>query len=125
MAYFSTPPSLSLSASLDVVSSGDGLVRQDSLLTGSHHGVLLEAYCRIGEPDALQGAAVVCSADSSARLTIYEQEGQWARALGWFVLWNLDGRLHCFCLGSYDLQLQSSATGCRASVVEVCLMWFL
>ena len=87
MAYFSTPPSLSLSSSsLDVVSSGGRLLRQDSLLMGSHHGVLLEAYSQIGEPDALQGAAVVCSADSRVRLKIYEQEGQWARALGRYIV---------------------------------------
>jgi ataxia telangiectasia mutated family protein len=102
VAYFSTPSSMSLSSSsLDVVSSGGGLLRRDSLLTGSHHSVLLEAYSQIGEPEALQGAAVVCSSDSSIQLKIYEQEGQWERALG-----------------LYDLQLQGCTAGSKASVVE-------
>ncbi|XP_062510724.1 serine-protein kinase ATM-like isoform X2 [Corticium candelabrum] len=101
IAYFSTPQSSLTSPLLDVASSAEGLFRQDSLLMGSHHSVLLEAYSKIGEPDALQGAAVVCSEDASARLKIYEEEGQWTRALG-----------------SYDLQLQDCASGCKASVVE-------
>lgn len=70
---------------------------------GSHHSVLLEAYSKIGEPDALQGAAVVCSEDASARLKIYEEEGQWTRALGWFMMIKCRVQIEVsIFVGSYD-----------------------
>ena len=43
--------------------------------------LLLQAYRRIGEPDAIYGVSGKCDA-SEARIHTYEHEQDWTKALG-------------------------------------------